>query len=105
MGRCLDDVAGGGDSALGQRPTGAKDGEAPQYGDTETSYMNVHGSLGASNAAAESPTGGRMIADNRIAPRHSWSLDLEYLVALRAAGKIGADGASNFSLHKGHTHW
>ncbi len=55
--------------------------------------------------AAASLTGGRTIADNRSAPRHSWSLDLDDLEALRAVGKIGADGASNFSLHEGHTHW
>ena len=67
--------------------------------------MNVHGSLGASNAAAALPTGGRMIADNKSAPRHSCSLDLDDLEALRAAGKIGADSASDFSLHQGHTHW
>ncbi len=97
--------AGGGDSALGQRPTGAKDGKAPPYGDTETAYMNVRRSLGASNAAAASPTGGRMIADNRSAPRHSWSLNLDDLEPLRAVGKIGPNSASNFSLHKGHTHW
>ncbi len=32
-------------------------------------------------------------------------LDLKDLEALRAVGKIGADRASNFSLHQGHTHW
>ena len=84
---------------------GARDGKAPPYGDTGTAYMNMRGSLGASNAATASPTGGRMIADNRSIPRHSWSLNLEDLEALRAVGKLGPDGASNFRLHQGHTHW
>ncbi len=48
--------------------------------------------------------GGPYLDSGRPPPRHSWSLDLEDLEALRAAGKIGADGASNFSLHEGHTH-